>query len=117
MKRACYWVYGAYRSPDAAWISLLRWQALTPEERKVFPPICPDFVVELCSPTDSLKAAQNKMQEYLDNGLRLGWLINPKEQQVEIYCQGQEKEVLQAPTSLSGEQLLPGFVLNLKGII
>ena len=108
---------GAYRSPDAAWISLLRWQALTPEERKRFPQICPDFVVELRSPTDSLKAAQNKMQEYLDNGLSLGWLINPKDQQVEIYRQGQEKEVLQSPTSLSGEQLLPGFVLNLQGII
>ena len=108
---------GAYRSPDAAWVSLLRWQALTPEERKVFPPICPDFVVELRSPTDSLKAVQNKMQEYLDNGLRLGWLINPKDQQVEIYRQGQEKEVLLAPTSLSGEQLLPGFVLKLKGIL
>ena len=108
---------GAYRSPDAAWVSLLRWQALTTEERKVFPPICPDFVVELRSPTDSLKAVQNKMQEYLDNGLRLGWLINPKERQVEIYCQSQEKEVLQAPTSLSGEQLLPGFVLSLTGIL
>ena len=108
---------GAYRSPDAAWVSLLRWQALTPEERKVFPPICPDFVVELRSPTDSLKAVQNKMQEYFDNGLRLGWLINPKDQQVEIYRQGQEKEVLQAPTSVSGEQLLPGFVLSLTGIL
>ena len=108
---------GAYRSPDAAWVSLLRWQALTTEERKVFPPICPDFVVELRSPTDSLKAVQNKMQEYLDNGLRLGWLINPKDQQVEIYRQGQAKEVLQAPTSLSGEQLLPGFVLSLTGIL
>ena len=108
---------GAYRSPDAAWVSLLRWQALTPEERKVFPPICPDFVVELRSPTDSLKAVQNKMQEYLDNGLHLGWLINPKDQQVEIYRQSQEKEVLQAPTSLSGEQLLPGFVLSLKEIL
>lgn len=108
---------GAYRSPDAAWISLLRWQALTPEERKVFPPICPDFVVELRSPSDSLKAAQDKMQEYINNGARLGWLINPKDQQVEIYRLCLEKEVLLAPTSLSGEQLLPGFVLNLNGIL
>ena len=108
---------GAYRSPDAAWISLLRWEALTSEERKVFPPICPDFVVELRSPSDSLKAAQNKMQEYMDNGARLGWLLNPKEQQVEIYRSCQEKEVLLAPINLSGEQVLPGFVLDLKGIL
>ncbi len=108
---------GAYRSPDAAWILLKRWEALTLEEREAFPPLCPDFVVELRSPSDSLKAAQNKMQEYMDNGTRLGWLINPKGQQVEIYLQGQEKEVLLAPTSLSGEQILPGFVLNLRGIL
>ena len=108
---------GAYRSPDAAWILLKRWEALTLEEREAFPPLCPDFVVELRSPSDSLKAAQNKMQEYMDNGTRLGWLINPKGQQVEIYRQGQEKEVLLAPTSLSGEQILPGFVLNLRGIL
>lgn len=108
---------GAYRSPDAAWILLTRWSALTLEERKIFPPLCPDFVVELRSPSDSLKAAQNKMQEYIDNGARLGWLLNPKGQQVEIYRQGQEKEILPAPTHLSGEQVLPGFVLELKGIL
>ena len=108
---------GAYRSPDAAWIPLERWEALSAEERNVFPPICPDFVVELRSPSDSLRAVQNKMQEYMDNGTRLGWLINPKGQQVEIYRQGQEKEVLQAPTSLLGEQVLSGFVLDLKGIL
>jgi len=108
---------GAYRSPDAAWILLERWEALTPEERKVFPPICPDFVVELRSFSDSLRALQTKMQEYMDNGTRLGWLIDPKGQQVEIYRQGREKEVLLEPTSLSGEQVLPGFVLDLKGIL
>jgi len=107
----------ARRSPDAAWILLERWDALTPEERETFPPICPDFVVELRSPSDSLRAVQDKMQEYMDNGVRLGWLINPKGQQVEIYRQGHEKDVLQAPTSLSGEQVLPGFVLDLKGIL
>lgn len=108
---------GAYRSPDAAWILLERWEVLASEERQAFPPICPDFVVELRSSSDSLKAAQNKMQEYMDNGARLGWLINPKNHQVEIYRQGQEKEILQAPTHLSGEQVLPAFVLELKGIL
>ena len=108
---------GAYRSPDAAWILLERWEVLAPEERQAFPPICPDFVVELRSPSHSLKAAQNKMQEYMDNGTRLGWLLNPKDQQVEIYRQGQEKEILQAPTHLSGEQVLSRFVLELKGIL
>ncbi|MBV8886107.1 MAG: Uma2 family endonuclease [Chroococcidiopsidaceae cyanobacterium CP_BM_RX_35] len=107
----------ARRSPDAAWILLERWNQLTPEERETFPPICPDFVVELRSPSDSLRAVQDKMQEYMDNDARLGWLINPKAQQVEIYRQGQEKELLQAPASLSGEQVLPGFVLDLKAIL
>lgn len=108
---------GAYRSPDAAWIAVERWLALTSVERQGFPPICPDFVVELRSRSDSLKSVQDKMQEYMDNGVRLGWLINPQDKQVEIYRQGQEKEVLLAPTSLSGEQLLPGFVLNLTQIL
>lgn len=84
---------GAYRSPDAAWILWERWEALTPEQRETFPP-CPDFVVELRSPTDSLKAVQDKIQEYMDNGSRKVWLINPKGQQVEIYHSCQEKEVL-----------------------
>ena len=108
---------GAYRSPDAAWILLERWEVLASEERQAFPPICPDFVVELRSSSDSLKAAQNKMQEYIDNGARLGWLINPKNYQVEIYRQSQEKEILQAPTYLSGEQILPAFVLKLRWIL
>ncbi len=108
---------GAYRSPDAAWMAMERWLALTNVERQGFPPICLDFVVELRSRSDSLKSVQDKMQEYMDNGVRLGWLINPQDQQVEIYRQGQEKDVLLAPTSLSGEQLLPGFVLNLTQIL
>jgi Uma2 family endonuclease len=107
----------AYRSPDAAWIQLARWEALTLEEREAFPPICPDFVVELRSPSDSLKTVQDKMQEYMDNGARLGWLIYPKSQQVEIYRQGEEKEILRSPTSLSGEKVLSGFVLDLNRIL
>lgn len=108
---------GAYRSPDVAWIQLERWEALSPEERETFPPICPDFIVELRSATDSLKTIQDKMQEYMQNGARLGWLINPQGKQVESYRQGQEKEVLQAPTSLFGEDILLGFVLSLGHVL
>lgn len=107
---------GAYRSPDAAWIALPRWRGLTDEERQTFPPLCPDFVIELRSNSDSLRTLQDKMQEYLENGLRLGWLINPQNQQVEIYRQNQPKEFLQSPTQISGEDVLPGFVLHFSGI-
>lgn len=108
---------GAYRSPDAAWVQLERWEALSPEERETFPPICPDFVIELRSSSDSLKAVQNKMQEYMENGVRLSWLIDPQSKQVEIYRQGQKEEILQAPTSLSGEDVLLGFVLSLNQVL
>ncbi|MEE3718409.1 Uma2 family endonuclease [Tumidithrix elongata RA019] len=107
---------GANRSPDAAWIVKERWEALTPEQREKFPPICPDFVIELMSPSDSLKTTQAKMQEYQDNGTRLGWLINRKDRQVEIYRIGKEVEILRSPISLSGEDVLPEFVLNLESI-
>ena len=102
---------GGNRSPDGAWVELSRWQALTPEQRRKFPPIAPDFVIELRSPTDDLDLLQAKMQEYMDAGVRLGWMLNPQDQQVEIYRQGQPKEVRQLPTQLSGEDVLPGFVL------
>ncbi|WP_375470016.1 Uma2 family endonuclease [uncultured Nostoc sp.] len=104
---------GADRSPDAAWIKLERWDALTGEQKEKFPPICPDFVIELLSPSDNLKVAQDKMREYLDNGVRLGLLINRKSRQVEIYRQGQKVEMLDSPATLSGEDVLKGFVLNL----
>ena len=107
---------GAARSPDAAWVKLERWDALTQEQKIKFPPLCPDFVVELLSPSDSLKATQEKMQEYINNGACLGWLINHKLRQVEIYRQGQDVEVLENPVTLSGEDVLPGFVLNLESI-
>lgn len=107
---------GATRSPDASWIPLEKWEALTPEQRKKFLPLCPDFVIELVSETDDLADTQAKMREYIANGLRLGWLINPKNQQVEIYRPHQPTEVLQSPTSLSGEDVLPGFVLDLQPI-
>jgi Uma2 family endonuclease len=108
---------GADRSPDAAWIRLERWEALTPEQRRRFPSLAPEFVVELRSDTDSLSATQAKMQEYIDNGVRLGWLIDPQNQQVEIYRPGRDKEVLSSPSSLSGEEVLPGLVLNLNRIL
>ncbi|MBW4497314.1 MAG: Uma2 family endonuclease [Oscillatoria princeps RMCB-10] len=104
---------GADRSPDAAWIRRERWLALTPEERRKFPPIAPDFVVELRSATDSLEILREKMQEYLDAGVRLGWLINPQDQQVEIYRQARDAEVQNLPAELAGEDVLPGFTLNL----
>jgi Uma2 family endonuclease len=107
---------GATRSPDVSWIKIERWNALTPEQRKRFLPLCPDFVIELVSESDDLADTQAKMREYIANGLQLGWLINPKNQQVEIYRPNQEIEVLESPTSLSGEDVLPGFILDLQPI-
>lgn len=107
---------GADRSPDAAWIKQERWDALTLTQKEKFPPSCPDFVVELLSPSDSLTKVQEKMREYRDNGASLGWLINRKSQQVEIYRPARDVEVLESPRTLSGETVLPGFVLNLESI-
>jgi Uma2 family endonuclease len=100
---------GGDRSPDAAWVELSRWQALTPEQRRKFPPLAPDFVIELRSATDSLTPLREKMQEYMDKGVRLGWLLNPQAQQVEIWRPGQPSEIRSLPTTLSGESVLPGF--------
>jgi len=105
---------GGSRSPDAAWVELSRWQSLTPEQRQKFPPIAPDFVMELRSPTDTLMLLQDKMQEYLESGVRLGWLFNPQDQTVEIYRAGQAKDVRTLPTELSGEAVLPGFALPVE---
>jgi len=108
---------GADRSPDASWVKRERWEALTPEQQETFAPLCPDFVVELRSPSDSLEKVREKMKEYMDNGAHLGWLINPKNQQVEIYRPNQDVEIVQFPTTLSGENVLPGFVLSLEQIM
>ncbi|MGK7939939.1 MAG: Uma2 family endonuclease [Crocosphaera sp.] len=105
---------GSNRSPDIAWIKQERWDTLTPEEKEKFPPIYPDFVLELLSPSDSLKDTETKMQEYQDNGVKLGWLINRKKKQVEIYRLNQTKEILTSPQTLSGENILPKFTLNLQ---
>jgi Uma2 family endonuclease len=107
---------GANRAPDASWISQERWDALTEEQKGTFANICPDFVVELRSVSDTLKSLQEKMQEYMENGAKLGWLIDPKNRTVEVYRVGLEVEVLSDPTELSGEEVLPGFVLNLRRV-
>ncbi len=107
---------GSKRGPDASWISLERWQALSKEDREGFAPICPDFVIELRSRTDRLVDLKSKMTEYLANGVRLGWLIDPYMHQVYIYRPGREMEVLLENSSLSGEDVLPGFVLDLSSV-
>ena len=107
---------GANRSPDASWIVIAKWNSLTDEQKQKFLPLCPDFAIELLSPSDKLSKTQAKMQEYLDNGMQLGWLINPQTQQVEIYRQAKQVEVLDRPNSLSAEKVLPGFSLDLQFI-
>jgi Uma2 family endonuclease len=115
---------GSQRSPDAAWVELSRWNALSPEDQQRFPPLAPDFVIELRSRTDELSALQAKMTEYQDNGVKLGFLINPQDRQVEIYRIDlatsnpplPRVETLQSPTTLSGENVLPGFTLDLGPI-
>jgi Uma2 family endonuclease len=107
---------GATRSPDASWVSGERWDALTPEQKGTFANICPDFVVELRSSSDSLKSLQAKMREYIDNGALLGWLLTPQHRRLEIYRPGKDVDVLENPAQLSGEAVLPGFVLNLRRV-
>lgn len=108
---------GANRSPDAAWVSNQRWEVLTTAEKEKFAPLSPDFVVELRSKTDSLEKLQAKMQEYIENGTKLGWLIDRHHQRVEIYRPNQTVEIILSPQFLSGENILPGFVLDLKNIL
>lgn len=107
---------GADRSPDAAWVRQERWDALTSEQRKGFAPLCPDFVLELRSESDNMEPLRAKMREYIENKARLGWLIDRKNRKVEIYRQAQEVEVRDFPTTLSGEDVLPGFVLDLTEV-
>ena len=107
---------GADRSPDASWVSRERWEALTPEEQEGFAPICPDFVVELRSKSDNMEPLRAKMREYMDNQARLGWLIDRKNRKVEIYGQGRDVEVLDNPSTLSREDVLPGLVLDLTEV-
>jgi Uma2 family endonuclease len=106
----------AVRSPDAAWVKASRLAALSKEQRRKFLPLCPDFVVELRSPTDSLSALQEKMQEYLDNGTELGWLIDPEERRVYVYRPATDVEILERPDTLAGAPVLRGFVLDLREV-
>ncbi len=107
---------GAKRSPDAAWISFDRWNALAESERESFVPLCPDFVLELRSASDSLSFLQDKMEEYIANGARLGMLIDPKSKQVYLYRPKQPVERLDNLETVSGDPVLPGFALNTKDI-
>ena len=108
---------GAVRSPDASWMKLDRWNALTPEEKQKFAPICPDFVLELRSASDNLKPLQEKMEEYMEEpGIQLGWLIDRKNRNVYIYRPGMDVECLENPASIGGETVLPGFVLDLSKV-
>ena len=107
---------GAKRSPDTSWIRRERWDLLTLEEQEGFAPICPDFVVELRSPTDQLSTLKEKMLEYIENGAQLGWLLDPQSKSIYIYCPGKPVERLENPETVSGEPVLPGFVLYVREI-
>jgi Uma2 family endonuclease len=107
---------GADRSPDVAWVLRERLDVLTPEQTEKFIPLCPDFVLELRSPTDRLRPLQDKMQEYIDNGARLGWLIDPQNRHVYRYRPDAEVEILEDPATLSGDPILPGFVIDAQSI-
>src|SRR5882724_8715693 len=107
---------GATRSPDAAWVRRSRLAGLTREQKQKFLPLCPDFVVELRSPTDNLQAVLDKMQEYLDNGAQLGWLLDPLTRRVHVYRPQRSPEILEAPSTVSADPLLRGFLLDLRKI-
>ena len=106
---------GAMRSPDAAWVVQSRWDALLYEQQEKFPPLCPDFIVELISPSDTLTASQEKMDEWMASGCRLGWLFYPKEERGWVYEGVEEvREIQGLDQTLSGNPVLPGFVFDLK---
>jgi Uma2 family endonuclease len=107
---------GAERSPDTSWVRRDRWEALTPEQRERFAPLCPDFVVELRSPSDKLDDLVEKLQEYIDNGARLGWILDPTTSCVHVFRPGRPTEILDGIESVSAEPELPGFVLDLRRI-
>ncbi|MEB3225580.1 MAG: Uma2 family endonuclease [Synechococcus sp.] len=107
---------GAMQSPDMSWVEKSRWESLSPDQQRKFVPLCPDFVAELLSPSDLVQQTRQQMQEYLDNGCRLGWLINQGDRQVEIYRPGQTVQILTAPPQLPGEEILPDFMLDLSDL-
>jgi len=105
---------GAERSPDLAWVRRARWEALSQDERERFPPLCPDFVGEIRSRSDWLSRLQEKVQEYIDNGARLGWLLDPLERKVHVYRPGEPVVCLDDPETISGDPVLPGFTLHVR---
>ncbi|OQX27468.1 MAG: hypothetical protein BWK80_05170 [Desulfobacteraceae bacterium IS3] len=107
---------GATRAPDAAWVKRSRLSGLTREQKEKFIPLCPDFVIELRSPSDSLRSLQDKMQEYMDNGAELGWLIDPGQRKIFVYHPESDTECLENPAEISGEPVLPDFMLELSEI-
>ena len=107
---------GAVRAPDASWMPLSRWESLSRAEQSSFGHTFPDFVIELRSPSDTLAVVQDKMAEYMDNGIRLGWLIDPEAKRVYVYRPGQPVDTLEEPDTISGHPVLPDFVLNLGKI-
>ena len=107
---------GSTRSPDVSWVKKSRLAHLTSKQKQRFLPLCPDFVIELRSPTDSLKTLKKKMQEYMENGARLGWLINPQQQQVFIYQPEKSVVILERPKFLTDDLLLVGFKLEMRVI-
>ena len=108
---------GAKRSPDASWIQRKRWDALSDEEQEKFAPLCPDFVAELRSPSDQLATLEAKMAEYIQDGARLGWLLDPIEKRIDVYRPGRKVEVLENPTHVEGEDVLNGLVVDLQEIL
>lgn len=107
---------GAVRAPDASWMPRERWEGLSEDEQERFAHVYPDFLVELMSPSDTLQEAKEKMEEYIANGARLGWLIDPFERLVYIYRPGQPMECLENPTTISADPILPGFVFDVTEI-
>jgi Uma2 family endonuclease len=105
---------GAIRSPDVAWIQNQRWENLSPEQRRRFAPICPDFIIELRSRTDDPELLKAKLEEYINNGTQLAWLIEAEFHQVYIYRPGEPVQILNNPSTLSGEAILPDFEMDLK---
>jgi Uma2 family endonuclease len=108
---------GAKRFPHGSWIPKIRYQRLSAEEQSTFAVICPEFVIELRSPSDVLSEQESKLAEYIQNGARLGWLLDPFEKRVHIYRPGRAPEFLENPESVSGEDVLPGFRFNFQEIV
>ena len=107
---------GATRSPDVSWIAIERWDSLSEKQKRGFAPIDPDFVIELISPTDDLITTQQKMMEYMNCGVKIGWLINPDRKEVEIYRSGKNKQVINNPSNLANDDILPGLIVELSDI-